>query len=118
MNTENLTKLIRTKSAAQFELPKYFGKVDIDDFISVYNPDDYDEVPHVPNKKIEKNLYKGKFRRGKKISLEEKLKRFVDNIRPVKKTKKKMDSYLKDLLYWKPPTKIKIEEKKPIPPSE
>lgn len=52
MNTQNFTNMIRTKSAEQLGLPKYWGKVDIDDFISVYNPEDYEEVPHVPKRKI------------------------------------------------------------------
>jgi hypothetical protein len=48
----------------------FFGTIDVDDFISVYDPNDYDEVPKVPKRKIEKNLYKGKFRKGKKITLD------------------------------------------------
>ena len=35
----------------------------------------------------------------------------------MKVPKKKMDSYLKDLLYWKPPAFVKVKEKK-IPQSE
>lgn len=41
VNTENFVKLVRTKSAELIRNPKYFGNLDIDDFISVYNPDDY-----------------------------------------------------------------------------
>ncbi len=104
MDTENFAKLIRTKSAYVLKNQKYFGNIDVDDFISVYNPDDYEEVIKVPNKKIEKNIYKGKYRKGRKITIEEKLNKYVDTIKPKPQIdKKKVNSYIHMLIYWKPP---------------
>lgn len=103
--------MIRTKSAGDLELPKYFGSVEVDDFISVYDPSDYQDVPRVPLKKIEKNIYKGKFRKGKKITMDEKLNKFLEGLGSYQKPKRKMDSYLKDFLYWKPPVQVKVQKK-------
>ena len=41
VDTENLVKLIRTKSAGQLATNKVFGEIFVDDFRSVYNPEDY-----------------------------------------------------------------------------
>jgi hypothetical protein len=41
--------------------------------MSVYNPDDYEDVVRVPLKKIRRNIEKGRFRKGRKITIEEKL---------------------------------------------
>lgn len=70
----------------------------------------------MPLKRVEKNLYKGTFRRGRKITIEEKLQKFVDKIKPRPPPKKKDDSYLKDLLYWKPPARILVAPKETIIP--
>ena len=112
-----MAKLIRTKSAGLLLTKKLYEDLDVDEFMSVYNPEDYEDVPKVPNRKIEKNIYKGKFRKGRKITIEEKLQKYIDNIKPLKTPKKKVDSYLKDLIYWKPPAKMKVEPKI-VPPSE
>lgn len=69
IDTEAFAKLIRTKSQEVLCNKKRFGDLDVDDFISVYNPEDYEEVPKVPNKKIEKNIYRGKYRKGRKITI-------------------------------------------------
>lgn len=41
-----------------------------DDFKSVYDPNDYEDPPIVPNRRIEKNINKGRFRKGKRITIE------------------------------------------------
>lgn len=40
-----------------------------DDYISVYDPDDYQDVPKMPNTKIERGIEKGKFRKKNKKKL-------------------------------------------------
>ena len=117
VDTNDLCKLIRTKSAGQLLTSKLYDDLEVDDFRSVYNPEDYEEVPKMANKKIEKNIYKGKFRRGRKITVEERLKRYIDHIKPMKTPNKKVESYIKDLLYWKPPKMTKVAPKI-LPPSE
>ena len=52
MDTNDLAKLIRTKSAGQLRINRLYEDLDVDDFRSVYNPEDYEEVPKMPNKKI------------------------------------------------------------------
>lgn len=77
-------------------------------------------MPKVQNKRIEKNIYKGKFRKGRKITIEEKLKKFADTIKPMPKIdKKKVNSYLHKLIYWKPPEmKKRVKAEMILPPSE
>lgn len=67
---ESLVKLIRRKSAGNLYHEKLYDNLFIDDFHSVFDPSDYEDVPKVPNKKIEKNINKGKFRKGKRITIE------------------------------------------------
>lgn len=67
---ESLVKLIRRKSAGNLHYDKLYENLFIDDFRSVFDPSDYEDVPKVPNKKIEKNINKGKFRKGKRITME------------------------------------------------
>jgi hypothetical protein len=74
--------------------------------MSVYNPEDYEDVPVVPLKKILRNIEKGKFRKGRKITIEEKLQRFADSIKPKPKIADN-GAYLKGMIYWKPPKNIK-----------
>lgn len=49
---------------------------------------------------------RGKFRKGKKISIEEKLKRFAESIKPKPKVYKD-DSLLWKDIYWKPPKNLR-----------
>jgi hypothetical protein len=51
-------------------------------------------------------IERGRFRRGKKISIEEKLRRFADSIKPAPKINKD-DAYLNNLLYWRPPKRLR-----------
>jgi hypothetical protein len=67
---ENLAKLIRRKSAADLRTEKMYEYLFFDDFRSVYDPRDYEEVPVVPNRRIQKGINKGKFRKGKRITIE------------------------------------------------
>jgi len=65
----------------------------------------------VPNRRIEKAINRGKFRKGKRITIEEKLKRFAESIKPTPIVVKD-NGYLKGLIYWKPPKQLKTQRKK------
>jgi hypothetical protein len=86
----------------------------IEDFRSVFDPSDYEDVPVVPNRKIEKAINKGKFRKGKRITIEEKLKRFAESIKPTPVVAQD-NGYLKGLIYWKPPKMLKTQKKRVQP---
>ena len=65
----------------------------------------------VPKKKIAKYIEKGRFRRGEKLTMEEKLRRFADSMKPPPEIKKDI-GFMNDWLYWKPPkhlSKKKVE---------
>jgi hypothetical protein len=49
----------------------------VDDFRSVFDPSDYEDPPVVPLRKVEKNINRGTFRKGKRITMDEKLRRFA-----------------------------------------
>lgn len=74
---ESLAKLIRCQSAGQLRYERLYEFIFFDDTKSVYNINDYEDPPKVPNKKILKNIERGRFRKGKRISIEEKLRRFA-----------------------------------------
>jgi hypothetical protein len=65
-----LVKLIRQKSAVNLLHEKLYENLFIDDFKSVFDPNEYEDIPIVPKKKIEKNINKGKFRKGKRITID------------------------------------------------
>ena len=80
----------------------------------MFDPSDYQDVPVVPKRKIAKNIERGRFRKGQKISIEEKLRRFADSIKPPPKITKDKGLYNK-LLYFRPPkhmASLKVEPKK------
>ena len=53
-----------------------------DEYRSAYDPKEYEDVPVVSKKKIAKYIEKGRFRKGEKLSMEEKLRRFADSLKP------------------------------------
>lgn len=67
---ESLAKLIRVQSAGQLRYDKLYDFLFFDETRSVYNPNDYEDPPKVHKKKIGKYIERGRFRKGKKISIE------------------------------------------------
>ena len=81
----------------------------------MFDPNDYEDIPRVPKRKILKNIERGRFRKGKKLTLEEKLRRFAEGIRPTPKPKKDKGLY-NNLFYFSPPKKM--QSLKVEPPRE
>jgi hypothetical protein len=76
----------------------------------VFDPREYEDMPRVPKKKIGKYIERGRFRKGNKISIEEKLRRFADSLKPPPEINPD-DAYLKNLLYWRPPKQLRKQQK-------
>lgn len=66
---QDSNRISRTKSEGKIEAEKNLMRSIEDDYISVYDPDDYQDVPKVANNKIERGIEKGKFRRKNKKRL-------------------------------------------------
>lgn len=66
---QDSNRISRTKSEGKIETEKNLMRSIEDDYISVYDPDDYQDVPKVANNKIERGIEKGKFRRKNKKRL-------------------------------------------------
>jgi hypothetical protein len=69
-------------------------------------------VPKVPKKKIAKYIERGRFRKGKRISVEEKLRRFAESIKPHREVVQD-PGFMNQWLYWKPPKNLRVKPKEP-----
>lgn len=116
---EDIPKLGKTKSLPKLNLDKTEYQI-ADDYISVYDPSDYEDVPKMINSKVPRGIEKGKFRRKNKKKLADlwSIAEISDEGQDPTKKKKKNGGgptgYLNNYLYWKPPKaeKVKKEPKK------
>ena len=107
--------MIKCQSAGQLHYDKLYDYLYWDEYRSCYDPKDYEDVPVVPKKKIAKYIEKGRFRKGQKLTIEEKLKRFAESIKPTQEVSQDY-GYMNKWLYWKPPKQLK--KGKVLPPKE
>ena len=62
--------MIKCQSAGHLHYDRMYDDIEIAEFRSVYDPRDYEDVPRVMNHKIAKYIERGRFRKGKKITME------------------------------------------------
>lgn len=108
---ESLAKLIRRKSADNLRVERLYEHLWVDEVRSVYDPRDYEDVAVVGNRKIEKNIKRGRFRKGRRVTMEEKLRRFAESIKPAPVARD--NGLLRGLLYWKPPKQLRVQRRQP-----